>query len=659
MLQERLVPMAVHGLGLLEKEEVFKKAYCGDGVVVAAAPVTPKKGDSSTTQTIAMEKAAIDEEEEYFRTLEGMDEEIQIMAILARAASLNSTNNDDSTTTEQPSTDEPSHKNYNEMREIDSAMKCTAMLIFHIVLMASTPPPTTSDTNETSTNNDTSTSTATASAAGYDGRVRHVMKMACVDVLTKAILKSVTSDEASEHCKEDEATSQSNDTAINEKQQSQLFDVDEYTLWNIDNIKRFVDQSDLGKDAVFGTPYYKHSTAVAGETSAGGGTKWREKKKQLPQIEERQEQHVALMKDGEQSDNDHSSQRGDATSVGEQQQLSAEIDRDSQLDGTADSMLDLQLADSSESFETDAISEEEASTGTKEDDIVDEDKEECDKASQKEQEIENDQLLHLQQFEEGASLGRRQRNAKFLATRKFELIERLVAIDVVRFLMAEEREKKLREKEMREQQEKNKFMKVASLLRRGIQDDNGTDNEDKTVEEEYEDDAKQVDETGDGNDSKESENEAVASSNYMTAHRMKQIKRGLKIGAVGLTLGTVFAVTGGLAAPALAAGIGGLASLTGAGTASSAAILTVLATFKAGAALFGVGGGGLAAYKMKKRTAGLTEFSIRRENIEQYMYQVSVTNMGMFDMLMFNAKLRTIVIASSPGITRRKDEERH
>jgi hypothetical protein len=41
------------------------------------------------------------------------------------------------------------------------------------------------------------------------------------------------------------------------------------------------------------------------------------------------------------------------------------------------------------------------------------------------------------------------------------------------------------------------------------------------------------------------------------------------------------------------------------------------------------------------------------------MYQVSVINMGMFDMLMFNAKLRTIVIASSPGITRRKDEERH
>ena len=72
---------------------------------------------------------------------------------------------------------------------------------------------------------------------------------------------------------------------------------------------------------------------------------------------------------------------------------------------------------------------------------------------------------------------------------------------------------------------------------------------------------------------------------------------------------------------ALAAGIGGLAALSGASTASSAAFLAVLATFKAGAALFGVGGGGLAAYKMKKRTAGLRQFEIRRENVEQHMFK--------------------------------------
>ena len=72
--------------------------------------------------------------------------------------------------------------------------------------------------------------------------------------------------------------------------------------------------------------------------------------------------------------------------------------------------------------------------------------------------------------------------------------------------------------------------------------------------------------------------------------------------------------------PALAAGIGGIAALTGASTATSAALLAVLATFKAGAALFGMGGGGLAAYKMKKRTAGLSQFEITRENVEQYMF---------------------------------------
>ena len=87
-----------------------------------------------------------------------------------------------------------------------------------------------------------------------------------------------------------------------------------------------------------------------------------------------------------------------------------------------------------------------------------------------------------------------------------------------------------------------------------------------------------------------------------------------------MILKTNYIQTGGLAAPALAAGIGGIAALTGATTASSTALLAVLATFKAGAALFGVGGGGLAAYKMKKRTAGLSQFEIRRENIEQYMY---------------------------------------
>jgi hypothetical protein len=114
--------------------------------------------------------------------------------------------------------------------------------------------------------------------------------------------------------------------------------------------------------------------------------------------------------------------------------------------------------------------------------------------------------------------------------------------------------------------------------------------------------------------------EKVTTAQFFSASNVHQIKRGAKIAGAGIALGTIFAITGGLAAPALASAIGGIAALTGAGAAHSAALLAVLATFKAGAALFGVGGGGLSAYKMKKRTAGLSDFSIRRENIEQFMY---------------------------------------
>ncbi|KAL3913966.1 MAG: hypothetical protein SGILL_006283 [Bacillariaceae sp.] len=88
----------------------------------------------------------------------------------------------------------------------------------------------------------------------------------------------------------------------------------------------------------------------------------------------------------------------------------------------------------------------------------------------------------------------------------------------------------------------------------------------------------------------------------------KSMIRAAKIGGVGLAAGTLFAVTGGLAAPGIAAG---LAAIGVGGTAltlasSSAAIIT----------LFGVGGGGLASYKMKRRTDGLTEFNIQQSDVE-------------------------------------------
>jgi hypothetical protein len=201
---------------------------------------------------------------------------------------------------------------------------------------------------------------------------------------------------------------------------------------------------------------------------------------------------------------------------------------------------------------------------------------------------------------------RRRFNAMFLATRKFELIERLVGIDIVRFLVVEEREIKLREKELEEK--KKKSSSLSFTLKKAKDNAYGvTNNEDGIA------DLGEEESTNTGQ-------EKVTTAQFFSASNVHQIKRGAKIAGAGIALGTIFAITGGLAAPALASAIGGIAALTGAGAAHSAALLAVLATFKAGAALFGVGGGGLSAYKMKKRTAGLSDFSIRRENIEQFMY---------------------------------------
>ncbi len=89
----------------------------------------------------------------------------------------------------------------------------------------------------------------------------------------------------------------------------------------------------------------------------------------------------------------------------------------------------------------------------------------------------------------------------------------------------------------------------------------------------------------------------------------EQIVRGLKIGSVGLVAGTLFAVTGGLAAPGIAAGIAAIA-----GSAATAAAVATLTSTAAVTAVFGVGGGSLAAYKMQRRTQGVTEFEFQKEN---------------------------------------------
>lgn len=84
----------------------------------------------------------------------------------------------------------------------------------------------------------------------------------------------------------------------------------------------------------------------------------------------------------------------------------------------------------------------------------------------------------------------------------------------------------------------------------------------------------------------------------------KSVIRGLKIGGVGVVAGTLLAVTGGLAVPAVAG------ALTFLGMGAVAGTFLTLASTSAVVHLFGVAGGSLAAYKMRRRTAGLTEFKI-------------------------------------------------
>jgi hypothetical protein len=85
----------------------------------------------------------------------------------------------------------------------------------------------------------------------------------------------------------------------------------------------------------------------------------------------------------------------------------------------------------------------------------------------------------------------------------------------------------------------------------------------------------------------------------------QNIGRGLKIGAAGVAAGTIFAITGGLAAPAI---VGGIAAITGAS--SAAVVIATVLLLPAATTIFGVGGGTLVASKMSKRTAGLEEFDI-------------------------------------------------
>lgn len=530
VLQEGLVPMSVRALNLLEK--------------------------SAATGGEAMH----DEEDLYFATMAGLDEEIQVMAILARAATLHDVPvRVDVVSIIDTQKMDTEHKE-DGMDSINSTMKCTALLLFQIVLAA---------LEESAKNISTET---TRRVAGYDGRIRHVIKLACVDVLSRAIIDSA------EAFRENSTDVDTDD----EGRCSGVYDVDDYSFWNIANIASFLDKTDLGKDAIFGMPD-KPSSPIYMESEK--------------MLQENNEEMQKPEKKESQSKPD------------EQVSNSGEM-----LQNTVETISPMVSSDSSSSLEvhSEQIKEPEDLSSEncpqKEETGIDIDDHRSNRNNEElgEEGQEPDKDDDEHDKVEIDLRARRRFNAMFLATRKFELIERLVGIDIVRFLVVEEREIKLREKELEEK--KKKSSSLSFTLKKAKDNAYGvTNNEDGIA------DLGEEESTNTGQ-------EKVTTAQFFSASNVHQIKRGAKIAGAGIALGTIFAITGGLAAPALASAIGGIAALTGAGAAHSAALLAVLATFKAGAALFGVGGGGLSAYKMKKRTAGLSDFSIRRENIEQFMY---------------------------------------
>lgn len=97
---------------------------------------------------------------------------------------------------------------------------------------------------------------------------------------------------------------------------------------------------------------------------------------------------------------------------------------------------------------------------------------------------------------------------------------------------------------------------------------------------------------------------AETAANANKRDRRKGVIRGLKIGAAATATGVLLGVTGGLAAPALAAGLAHI----GLGAAAAVTTTATVATF------LGAGGAGLAGYKMNRRTQGVKHFEFQRIN---------------------------------------------
>ena len=511
VLQEGLVPATARGLGLLEPE--------------------PGGGDGD------------DDGGAYLAALTGMEEEVRVMAVLARAAAPDEGGEDN----------RDMEGGDGGTARIADAMRCAALLLFHVVLASSTPQPSSDGT--------------APSAAGYDGRVRHVVKLACVDVLARAFVEAVEAgDDGVTRAPRGASDAEGGGTREARS-----------PAWDVAAVRAFLEREDLGRGAVFGSPFGLplEGKDEGGRPSATPGSldeNGRDDEKAIPER--------LLLSDGDtaQSSNQEaetdrgptsrasspgasespgsvgspSSNPPDPEGTGEGERPSA---KPGSLDGNErdgkeaipERLLLNSDGDASQSSDQEAETDQGPTSRASSPGVPgvggspSSDPPESASAlsegartptpSVGSSECESRDKANRSAAEEDGEVcraaARRRRNAKFLATRKFELVERVVAIDIVRFLMVEERERKLRENRNEERQRAS-----APPPGAGSADGVGTA------------DAKEhLARTGVGR--------------YFTA---SQVLRGAKIAGMGVALGTAFAITGGLAAPGETCPSGGLAA---------------------------------------------------------------------------------------------------